>query len=99
MLQFGTVKAKNGMTVTIPHTPWPDMTKETAQFEKGESEEGYSIPCAGRKLGLSRNGSYEAARRGFLPVVQVGGKKIVPKRAFHRMLDVEPKRSAKPISE
>jgi len=42
-----------------------------------------SVPEAGRQyFGLSRNGSYEAARRGDLPVLRVGRLLKVPVRAL-----------------
>ena len=38
-----------------------------------------SVPEAGRAVGnLGRNGSYEAARRGDIPVIQIGRRKRVP---------------------
>lgn len=38
-----------------------------------------SVPDAGAVFyGLSRNGSYEAARRGDIPTIKVGGKIRVP---------------------
>ncbi len=37
-----------------------------------------SVPEAGAILGLGRSASYEAARRGDIPVVQIGRKLIVP---------------------
>jgi hypothetical protein len=47
-----------------------------------------SVPHAGRKyFGLSRGASYEAARRGDLPVVKVGRLLRVPVRALEAMLD------------
>lgn len=32
----------------------------------------YTVPEAGRLLGLSRNGSYEAAKRGDIPTIRIG---------------------------
>jgi excisionase family DNA binding protein len=47
-----------------------------------------SVPEAGAKyFGLSRNGSYEAAAQGRLPVVRMGKLLRVPVRALERMLD------------
>jgi hypothetical protein len=47
-----------------------------------------SVPAAGRKyLGLSRNGSYDAAKRGEIPTIPVGRLLRVPVRAMERMLD------------
>ena len=47
----------------------------------------YDVPEAGALLGLTRNGSYEAAKRGDIPTIRLGGLIKVPKAAFHRMLD------------
>jgi excisionase family DNA binding protein len=47
-----------------------------------------SVPEAGRKyFGLSRNGSYEAADRGEIPVIRIGRLLRVPVRALEAMLD------------
>ena len=46
-----------------------------------------SVPEAGRiYYGLGRNGSYEAARRGDIPVIRVGGLLRVPVIAMDRKL-------------
>jgi excisionase family DNA binding protein len=45
------------------------------------------VPEAGRLLGLSRNASYEAAKRGDLPTIRIGKLIRVPKLAFQQMLD------------
>ena len=47
-----------------------------------------SVPEAGRVyLDLGRNASYEAARRGDLPVIRVGRLLRVPVAAMERMLE------------
>jgi hypothetical protein len=46
-----------------------------------------SVPAAGRLLGLSRNGSYEAATRGDLPTVRIGSRIFVPRRAMDELLN------------
>ena len=47
-----------------------------------------AVPEAGKLyLGLSRNGSYDAAKRGEIPVIRIGGKIRVPIVAMERMLD------------
>jgi excisionase family DNA binding protein len=53
---------------------------------KSKQPETYSVPDAGRRLGLGRNASYEAARRGELPVLRFGRRLVVPRTAFERML-------------
>ena len=45
------------------------------------------VPEAGALLGLSRNGSYEAAKRGDIPTIKIGKLFKVPKVAFARMLE------------
>jgi hypothetical protein len=49
----------------------------------------YTIPQAGAMVGLSRNGSYDAARRGEIPVMEFGRKKIVRKAVWDRKLGIE----------
>ena len=47
-----------------------------------------SVPQAGRiYLGIGRDASYAAARRGDIPVIQVGRLLRVPVVAMERMLD------------
>jgi Helix-turn-helix domain len=48
-----------------------------------------AVPEAGKLIGLGRNASYEAARRGDIPCIRVGRRIMVPVAAFHRMLDVK----------
>jgi excisionase family DNA binding protein len=47
----------------------------------------YDVPEAGRMLGLARNASYEAAKRGTIPTIKIGKLIKVPKAAFHQMLE------------
>ena len=47
----------------------------------------YEVPEAGALLGLGKNASYEAAKRGDFPIIKIGKLIRVPKVAFHRMLD------------
>ncbi|SHH13183.1 helix-turn-helix domain-containing protein [Bradyrhizobium erythrophlei] len=47
----------------------------------------YDVPEAGALLGLSRNASYEAAKRGQLPTIKVGKLLKVPKAALMRLLE------------
>jgi excisionase family DNA binding protein len=46
-----------------------------------------TVPEAGVQLGLSRNGAYEAAKRGDIPVIRIGRRLMVPRVAFARLLD------------
>ena len=50
--------------------------------------ETLSVYEAGRKyFGLSRNGAYDAVKRGEIPVIRVGRLLRVPVRAMEKMLD------------
>jgi excisionase family DNA binding protein len=46
-----------------------------------------SVVEAGRWLGIGRNASYEAARRGEIPTVRIGRLLRVPVVVLERMLD------------
>jgi predicted DNA-binding transcriptional regulator AlpA len=48
----------------------------------------YEVPEAGALLGLSRNASYCAAKRGDFPIIKIGKRMKVPKAAFHKMLEL-----------
>jgi hypothetical protein len=50
---------------------------------------GYTIPEAGAMVGLSRNGSYDAAARKEIPYLEFGRKKIVPKAVWDQKLGLE----------
>ena len=56
----------------------------TAELDKPQV---VSVVRAGRLLGLGRTASYEAARRGDLPVIRIGRRYVVPLRALEKMLD------------
>ena len=57
--------------------------------KNGDKRLVYSVPEAGRLLGLSRNSSYEAAKRGEIPTIKIGRLLLVPKVPFHRMLECD----------
>jgi excisionase family DNA binding protein len=42
-------------------------------------------PDAGRALGLSRNGVYEAVKRNEIPVIRFGRKIVVSRKALERL--------------
>jgi excisionase family DNA binding protein len=58
-----------------------------ANKEKSEESAVMTVPEAGAKLGLSRQGAYNAAARGDLPVLRFGKLMRVPKAAIERMLE------------
>jgi hypothetical protein len=65
----------------------PEVTGRKPPSERGTH--AYSIPQAGRMIGLSRAASYAAARKGEIPTQEYGGRKIVPKILWDRKLGIE----------
>ena len=54
-------------------------------------EKTISVPEAGRKyFGIGRNAAYDAAKRGELPVIKIGGRLRVSVPALEKMLDAPP---------
>jgi excisionase family DNA binding protein len=47
----------------------------------------YLVPEAGEMLGLTRNASYAAAKRGDIPTIRFGKLIRVPKAAFDKLLE------------
>jgi hypothetical protein len=45
------------------------------------------VPEAGAKLGLGRNASYAAAKRGDIPTIKIGRLLRVPVRALEELLN------------
>jgi excisionase family DNA binding protein len=60
----------------------------TGRKPQAEEKLVLSVPEAGRLLGLSRNSAYEAAGRGDIPTIRIGGRILVPRIALLRMLEV-----------
>ena len=57
-------------------------------FQMDEQPKTISVPEAGRRyFNLKRNGSYEAAHRGEIPVIRIGRRLRVPIVALERMLE------------
>ena len=53
------------------------------------AEPTMSVPLAGQAFGLSRNASYEAARRGEIPTMRFGKRLRVPTRWVRRKLELD----------
>jgi hypothetical protein len=59
-----------------------------ANAELIASPKTISVPQAGKEyFGIGRNASYEAARRGDIPVIKIGRLKRVPVGAMERKLE------------
>ena len=46
-----------------------------------------SVEVGGKRLGLSRNATYEAIRRGDIPSLRIGKRIMIPTRALDAMVD------------
>jgi hypothetical protein len=55
-------------------------------FEISDGPLTYDIPAAGEMVGLGRNASYAAARRGEIPTIAFGRKKKVPGALWRKKL-------------
>jgi excisionase family DNA binding protein len=67
-----------------PAGPQPGTASVSAAAERLV----YSVPEAGRLLGLGRNAAYAAAKRGDIPTIRIGRRLVVPKAAFHRTFEL-----------
>jgi excisionase family DNA binding protein len=47
----------------------------------------YTVAEVSRLLSLSLGGTYELVRAGVIPGRKLGGRWVIPKRAFHTWLD------------
>jgi hypothetical protein len=63
------------------------IRKRSPPSERGTH--AYSVPQAGRMVGLSRAASYAAAKRGEIPTIPFGDRFIVPRSPWHRKLGIE----------
>ena len=61
-------------------------TNDKVENEQAQEPLTYSIPVAGKMVGLAKNSSYAAARRGEIPVVTFGGKHRVPGVQWRRIV-------------
>jgi len=50
---------------------------------------GLTVPEAGAMIGLGRNASYEAAKEGKIPVLEMGALKIVPRGLWLKQIGAD----------
>jgi excisionase family DNA binding protein len=55
---------------------------------KWDGRTAFSIDEVAGILEISRWSAYEATKKGEIPVVQIGGRKIVPRHTLERLLNV-----------
>jgi hypothetical protein len=82
------VSATPGKTADAEVAARVDRAPQKPPRSRGEY--GFSVPEAGAMVGLSLNSSYEAAKRGDIPTLKMGGVRIVPRLIWLRMLGVAP---------
>lgn len=46
-----------------------------------------TVPEVAERLGLSRNGAYDAVAAGQIPAIRIGRRVLVPRAALQRMLE------------
>ena len=46
-----------------------------------------NVPIAGQMIGLGKSASYEAARRGDIPTIRIGGRLVVPLAKLKKMFE------------
>jgi excisionase family DNA binding protein len=68
----------------------------TPRQRRATNRDTYTIPEAGRRLGIGRNQALGPAKRGEIPTIKIGKRILVPRSAFDRLLDgTEVPRSAR----
>ena len=55
--------------------------------KNGDARLAITVPEAGAMLGLSRDGSYQAAKRGDIPTIRIGRLVKVPVVQLERLLN------------
>jgi hypothetical protein len=65
----------------------PDAAEAAGPVEQSQGPEDltYTVPFAGRMVGLPPSSSYEAAKRGEIPTMRFGKLLRVPKAKWDRM--------------
>jgi excisionase family DNA binding protein len=62
------------------------MTSQTRDAIEQVNRRTYSIEEAATVLGISRSAAYRAARRGEIPILVVGHRKLVPAARLRELL-------------
>ncbi len=68
-----------------------DGRKKTMKDEKADAPQieclTVNVPIAGQMIGLGKSASYEAARRGDIPTIRIGGRLAVPLAKLKKMFE------------
>ena len=57
------------------------------KHNRSENRKTYSIAEIGELLGVGKNAAYNAVHRKEIPVIRIGGRLLVPKAAFDKLLE------------
>jgi hypothetical protein len=68
----------------------PEVTGKKGPPPSERGTLAFSVPQAGAMVGLSRNASYEAAKRGEIPTIPFGSRLIVPRVPWLQKLGINP---------
>jgi excisionase family DNA binding protein len=66
---------------------WSILTVTEAAKRREDERLTLSVPEVAARLGLSRNGAYEAVAAGQIPSIRIGRRVLVPRVALDRLLD------------
>jgi len=61
---------------------------------KWDGRSTFSVDEVAGILGISRWSAYEATKKGVIPVVQIVGRKIIPRHVLERLLSPSEKRAS-----
>lgn len=77
---------KEDFAMSIRTTEAPEFGAGDLELPDPDKQPTVMVPVAGRILGISRNAAYEAAKRGEIPTIRLGGRVLVPTAALLEML-------------
>jgi excisionase family DNA binding protein len=78
---------KNGLLATTSPAAEAQADKPKRMARDKSNRKTVTLPEVGEVLGISRNAAYEAARRGEIPVIQIGKLKLVSRAVLDRILE------------
>jgi hypothetical protein len=67
----------------------PPTARLRNPMPRPRGEFGFSVPEAGKMIGLSIGSAYKAARAGEIPTVRIGSLLVVPRAAWLKKLGIE----------
>ena len=72
--------------------PGPGLVSDRSLARGGDAEERlvHTVSEAAALLGISRAFAYELVARGELPVIRLGRRRLVPRRALLALVELEP---------